>query len=95
MGMTLALGENPSIVSETAHNHKLMCICLTMKQTHCRNIESIHDGHCLFITCEYNHSGSFRISEGQASFKLAQFTIFALSANIKWWHIQRNQTTVS
>ena len=34
-----------------------------------------------------NFSGSYAISEGQASFKLVQFTVFALSVNIMWLQI--------
>ena len=34
-----------------------------------------------------NFPGSFGISEGQASIKLVQLTVFALSVNIAWLQI--------
>ena len=34
-----------------------------------------------------NFPGSFGISEGQASIKLVQHTVFALSVNITWLQI--------
>ena len=34
-----------------------------------------------------NFPGSFGISEGQASIKLVQLTVFALSVSITWLHI--------
>ena len=34
-----------------------------------------------------NSPGSYGISEGQASIKLVQFTVFALSVNITWLQI--------
>ena len=51
-------------------------------------LQAARDGHCFFILVTFGAEYEFPgISEGQASIKLVQFTVFALSVNITWLQI--------